>query len=91
MGLPGAGMESSQPDGADRAGARGFLSTPSERLPLRVAAGRILYLGFEDRLDPALALAVERMTGLRVESGLVRESLFRPAHARMLEARFPDG
>ena len=58
-------------------------------LPLRVAAGKILYLGFEDRLDPALALAVERITGLRVESGLVQESLFGPAHARMLEARFP--
>ena len=58
-------------------------------LPLRVAAGRILYLGFEDRLDPALALAVERMTGLRVESGLVEESRFRVAHGRMLEARFP--
>jgi len=24
-----------------------------------------------------------------VESGLVRESVFRPAHARILEARFP--
>jgi hypothetical protein len=58
-------------------------------LPLRVAAGRILYLGFEDRLDPALALAIERMTGLRVESGLVRGSLFGQAHARMLNARFP--
>jgi hypothetical protein len=58
-------------------------------LPLRVAAGRILYLGFEARLDPVLALAVERMTGLRVESGLVQESQFRPAHARMLHARFP--
>jgi hypothetical protein len=58
-------------------------------LPLRVAAEKILYLGFEDRLDPALALAVERITGLRVESGLVRESLFRTAHAHMLEARFP--
>src|SRR5208283_2182832 len=45
--------------------------------------------GFEDRLDPALALALERITGLRVESGLVQESLFGPAHARMLEARFP--
>jgi hypothetical protein len=58
-------------------------------MPLRVAAGKILYLGFEDRLDPALALAVERMTGLRVESGLVEESQFRPAHTRMLRARFP--
>jgi hypothetical protein len=58
-------------------------------LPLRVAAGKLLYLGFEDRLDPVLALAIERMTGLRVESGLVEESLFRPAHARMLNAKFP--
>ena len=59
-------------------------------LPLRVAAKKILYLGFEDRLDPALALAVETMTGLRVECGLVRESAFRPAHARMLKAKFPS-
>ncbi|MFY9855794.1 MAG: hypothetical protein WAK26_18145 [Terracidiphilus sp.] len=58
-------------------------------LPLRVAAGKLLYLGFEDRKDPILALAVERMSGLRVESGLVRESQFGPAHARMLGAKFP--
>lgn len=58
-------------------------------LPLRVAAGKILYLGFEARLDPVLALAVERMTKLRVESGLVQESLFREAHTRMLNAKFP--
>jgi hypothetical protein len=58
-------------------------------LPLRVAAGKLLYLGFEERLDPVLALAVERMTGLRVESGLVQGSLFRPAHTRLLSAKFP--
>jgi len=58
-------------------------------LPLRVAAGKILYLGFEDRVDPAVALAVERMTGLRVETGLVPGSHFRMAHAHALEARFP--
>jgi hypothetical protein len=58
-------------------------------LPLRVAAGKLLYMGFEDRLDPVLALAVERMTGLRVESGLVEGSGFRPAHARLLSAKFP--
>jgi len=58
-------------------------------LPLRVAADRILYLGFEERPDPSLSLAVERITGLRVESGVVEESLFRSAHERMLEARFP--
>ncbi|HVZ85068.1 MAG TPA: hypothetical protein VG893_15440 [Terracidiphilus sp.] len=59
-------------------------------LPLRVAAGRLLYLGFEEALDPVLALALERMTGLRVESGVVRSSQFRNAHARMLDARFPS-
>jgi hypothetical protein len=58
-------------------------------LPLRVAAEKILYLGFEDRLDPGLALAVETMTGLRVESGIVEESQFRRAHGRALDARYP--
>jgi hypothetical protein len=48
-----------------------------------------LYLGFEDRIDPVLALAIERITGLRVECGLVQGSLFREAHARMLSASFP--
>jgi len=58
-------------------------------LPLRMVAGRLLYLGFEDRLDRIVALAVERMSGLRVESGLVEESHFGPAHAFLLGARFP--
>lgn len=58
-------------------------------LPLRLAGGKLLYLGFEERLDPVLALAIERMTGLRVESGLVSDSEFRPAHQRMLSATFP--
>jgi hypothetical protein len=58
-------------------------------LPLRLAAGKILYLGFDDRIDPALALAIERMTGLRVEAGLVESSIFRSAHLRALEARYP--
>jgi hypothetical protein len=59
-------------------------------LPLRIAAGQLLYLGFEDRLDPVLALAIERMTGLRVESGLVQGSVFSRAHTRMLGVRFPS-
>jgi hypothetical protein len=58
-------------------------------LPLRVAAGQLVYLGFEDGLDPVASLAIERMSGLRVESGLVRGSLFRAAHQRMLSTAFP--
>lgn len=40
-------------------------------LPLRVAAGRMLYLGFEQEIHAAGVRAVERMCGLRVESGVV--------------------
>jgi hypothetical protein len=58
-------------------------------LPLRAVGPSMVYMGFEDRPDAALALAVERMTGLRVESGVVAESAFRPEHARFIEARFP--
>jgi len=58
-------------------------------LPLRVAAGKVLYVGFEDTLDPILTFSIGRITGIRVESGIVQASLFAPAHARMLRARFP--
>lgn len=59
-------------------------------LPLRVAAGKLIYLGFEDRLDPILALALERMSGLRVECGVVQSSRFDAARMRMLAAKFPS-
>ncbi len=58
-------------------------------LPLRVAAGKLAYLGYEERLDPVVALALERMSGLRVESGLVLASEFRPAQDVMLKSVFP--
>jgi hypothetical protein len=58
-------------------------------LPLRIAAGKLLYLGFEQCLDPVLAFAVGRMTGLRVESGMVCSSLFRPGLGRLLKETFP--
>jgi len=87
-GCPVLGMEFHHPEGLTALVPRLFVDAFGA-LPLRVAASRILYLGFEDHLDPALALAVERMTGLEVVSGLVQESAFRPAHTRLLEARFP--
>jgi len=58
-------------------------------LPLRIAADKLLYLGFEESLDPVLALAVERMTGLRVESGVIPSSVFRTFHERALHDEFP--
>jgi hypothetical protein len=59
-------------------------------LPLRVAAGKLLYLGFEHCLDPIFALAVERMTGLHVECGMVQSSDFRIAHQALLNEKFPS-
>jgi len=54
-------------------------------LPLRVAGHRILYLAFEDRLDASTALAVEQMTELKVESGLMDTSQFREARTTLLQ------
>ena len=45
-------------------------------LPLRIAGRRILYLAFEDRLDASVSLAVEQMTGLKAESGILNEIQF---------------
>jgi hypothetical protein len=58
-------------------------------LPLRRAGDLLLYLGFEDRIDRCVNLAIERMTGLRVEAGLIDGDEFIAAHARMLGADFP--
>lgn len=54
-------------------------------LPLRVAGSRILYLGFEDRPDASVALAVEQMTELQAVSGLVQDEPLRAARSRLLE------
>ena len=59
-------------------------------LPIRVAAHKILYLGFEERVDSALALSAERMTGLQVESGVVQTSGFKNASAQILNRPFPQ-
>ena len=54
-------------------------------LPLQVAGSRILYLGFADRLDASAAFATERMTELKVESGVVEGAQFEAARARLLD------
>jgi hypothetical protein len=54
-------------------------------IPLRVAGSHILYLGFEERLDASAAFAVEKMTDLKVESGLVMGAQFQSARDRLLE------
>jgi len=57
-------------------------------LPLRVAGSRILYIAYKDRLHASAAFAIEQMTGLKVENGLLDEHAFDAAHARLLESKF---
>ena len=55
-------------------------------LPLRLVSGKLLYLGFEDRLDASVSLAMEQMFGVRVESGLVPTEEYAAARDLLLAA-----
>ncbi|MCU1324022.1 MAG: hypothetical protein JWM43_3671 [Acidobacteriaceae bacterium] len=55
-------------------------------VPLRVAGQRMLYLGCEDRLNASVAYAVEQMSGLKVESGLVDAPSLSGARDKLLAA-----
>jgi hypothetical protein len=55
-------------------------------LPLRLAGSRLLYLAADNRRSPEVALALEQMTHLRVETGLLSESQFDTARERILAA-----
>jgi hypothetical protein len=57
-------------------------------VPVRVAGGRILYVAFEDRMDMSAAVAMEHMTGLRVECGLMNGSQISEARRRLMNAAF---
>ncbi len=59
-------------------------------LPLRVAARRILYVGFQDHLDASSAYAVEQISGLRTECGVIGEERYRKAKEMVLGCRFVD-
>jgi hypothetical protein len=53
-------------------------------IPLRVAGQRVLYMGSEDGLNASVAYAVEQMSGLKVESGLVDGPSICSARDRLL-------
>lgn len=55
-------------------------------VPLRVAGSALLYVAFQDRMNAAVALALEQMTGIKVESGLLPGSLFEQVRNSVLEA-----
>jgi len=59
-----------------------------QMVPLRIAAERILYLAFADGLDASAAFAVERMSGLKVESGLLDSAQWNAARQSLSECEF---
>jgi hypothetical protein len=66
-----------------------ILSEAFGALPLRVAGGVLLYVAFRGQIDPCVSLAIEQVTGLRVEAGVMEDSLFDRCHAALLAARTP--
>jgi hypothetical protein len=56
------------------------------QIPVRVAGSRLLYLAFEERMNAAVALGMEQMRGLKVESGLLPGTQFKTARAAVLAA-----
>jgi hypothetical protein len=59
-------------------------------VPLRTTRGRTLYLAFGDELDAATGSAIERVNGLRVESGLIDSTLWNAMRSRLLRCNFVD-
>jgi hypothetical protein len=59
-------------------------------LPLRIAANRFLYLGFSGRLDASAAFAIQRMSGLKVQTGLLDPHQWTSMHRRLRECSFID-
>ena len=55
-------------------------------LPVRTAGSTLLYLASQDRMDAAASLAMEQMSGLRVECGLLPDAQFAAARTALLEA-----
>jgi hypothetical protein len=58
-------------------------------VPLKTSREGILYIAFEERIDHSVILAIESMTGLTVEAGILSGSEFRRSQQTMTAARFP--
>lgn len=57
-------------------------------VPLR-AGGKLLYVAFANQVDRSLSYAMERMLGMRLSSGVLRDSEFVGAHSDFLEEPGP--
>ncbi len=87
-GCPVLSLSGHQPETVSTLIPRVLLDTYG-MVPLRNGSNRLAYLAFEDRVDSSVALAVERMSGIHIEAGVVTASQFLRVHERMMQAPFP--
>jgi hypothetical protein len=66
-----------------------FFSEVFGALPVRVSGGKLLYMAFSERIDRSLSYALERIGGLPVTAGIVPDSEFVRAQARLLATAAP--
>jgi hypothetical protein len=57
-------------------------------VPLRVTSNNLLYVGFQHSVDASAALAIQGMSGIRVQSGIVEPEEHEFARIRISESRF---
>ncbi len=60
-------------------------------VPVRTTPDRVLYLGINDRVDHCLNLAIEKMTGMRVEPLVMTKSAFKKMKDAMLQSEVFGG
>jgi hypothetical protein len=56
-------------------------------VPVRMAGSSILYVAFQQKMDASAALALEQMTGLKVECGLLPSTQFELAQNAIMAAQ----
>lgn len=88
-GCPVLAMEGFDPERMALAAPR-LLVEQLGMVPLRMAGERTLQLAFRERPDAAAAFALERMTGLKVESGLAAPAEWMAAQQRLCACDFVE-
>ncbi len=68
-----------------------LLTDAFNSIPVRIVASRILYLAVENQLHPSLNLAIERMTGFRVEPVVLTASDYRLLHLSTRQSTLTHG
>jgi Type II secretion system (T2SS), protein E, N-terminal domain len=66
-----------------------FLAESFGAVPLHRTGSEPLYLAYADKIDRTVNYAIERILGIRVAAGLVRDSEFRAAQSGFLRERAP--